>query len=322
MKLIDLEAHFLTHDFAEYVGNIEPPLGTKGQRRAPDMMEKLLDLGEGRIKEMDKAGIDMQVLSLFQPPHIQRFEPADAKTWARKTNDALSAAVRKYPDRFVGLAAIPAQSPDAAVAELERAVKELGLKGVCLMSNVREEYYDNQKYWAIFKKAEELDAPIYLHPAPPSAALAGAYADYRALAGPPHGFSAEVSVHVMRLIYSGLFDRYPGLKMILGHMGEGLPFWEPRLDFAWLRPMADRPNIKQKPSDYLKTNFTITTSGMFFQPALICSYLSLGAERVAFGVDYPPEKNELAVEFIRNAPFCNRDKEKICHANAEALFKL
>ena len=126
----------------------------------------------------------------------------------------------------------------------------------------------------------------------------------------------------MRLIFSGLFDRYPRLKVILGHMGEGLPFWLPRLDFAWLRTTWDRPNLEKKPSDYLKTNFTINTSGMFFQPALICAYLALGADGVAFGVDYPPEENELAVQFIRNAPICDRDKEKICHSNAEELFKL
>ena len=322
MKLIDLDAHFLTHEFVEYVGNIESPVGRIGQQRSNVRYQKLLDLGEGRIQEMDMTGINMQVLSLFQPPHIQRFESSAARTWARKTNDELSAAVNKYPDRFVGLAAIPAQNPDEAVEELERAVKELGLKGICLMSNVREEYYDNQKYWVIFERAEELDAPIYLHPTSPSVAMASAYNDYGALSGPPHGYAAEVSLHALRLIYSGLFDRYPRLKVIIGHMGEGLPFWLPRLDFAWLRPGADRPNIQLKPSDYIKRNFTITTSGMFFQPALICAYLALGADRVAFGVDYPPEENELAVQFIKSAPICDRDKEKICHANAELLFKI
>ena len=322
MKLIDLEAHFLTHEFAEYVGNIETPLGTMGQRRSTATYEKLLDLGEGRIQEMDKTGIDIQVLSLFQPPHVQRFESSIASIWARKTNDELSTAVKKYPDRFIGLAAVPAQSPDDAVEELKRAVKELGLKGVCLMSNAKEEYFDNRKYWVIFETAEELDVPIYLHPTSPSSTMANAYADYGLLSGPPHGYAAEVSLHVMRLIYSGLFDRYPRLKVILGHMGEGLPFWLPRLDFAWSRPIADIPNIQRKPSDYIKTNFTITTSGMFFQPALMCAYLALGADRGAFGVDYPPEENELAVQFIKNAPICDGDKDKICHANAELLFKI
>jgi len=322
MKLIDLEAHFLTRAFLDYTLSVESQTGTQRQQRASVIQEKLLNLGEGRLKEMDEAGIDMQVLSLFQPPHIQRLEASVARTWARRTNDELSAAVKKYPDRFVGLAAIPAQSPDDAIEELERAVTELGLKGVCIVSNAREEYFDNKKYWGIFEIAEKLGVPIYLHPTRPSTALADAYNDYAVLSGPPHGYYAEVSLHVMRLIYSGLFDRYPELRIILGHMGEGLPFWLPRLDFAWMRTTTQRPNIEKKPSEYLKRNFTITTSGMFFQPALICSYLALGADNIAFGVNYPPESNELAVEFIKAAPICDSDKDKICHENAEALFKL
>jgi predicted TIM-barrel fold metal-dependent hydrolase len=273
---------------------------------------------------MDEAGIDMQVISLYQPPHIQRLEAADAKKWAVSTNDQLSTAVQKYPKKFIGLAAIPAQSPRDAVEELERAVTKLGLKGVCLVSNANEEYLDNKKYWGIFETAEKLNAPIYLHPVnPPSTAITSAYNDYPQLAGPPHGYYAEVSLHVMRLIYSGLFDKYPGLKIILGHMGEGLPFWFPRIDIAWLRgnPMG-RPSIQKKPSEYLKSNFTITTSGMFFQPALICSYMALGADNIAFAVDYPPERNDLAVTFIKAASICDSDKEKICHSNAEALFGL
>ncbi|MFC2045139.1 amidohydrolase family protein [Chloroflexota bacterium] len=315
MKLIDLEAHFLTSDFANYTRNfIARHMGMMG--------EQLIDLGEGRLKDMDEAGIDVQVISLFQPPHIQRLDLSEAIKWARSTNEELSLAVKKYPDRFIGLAAIPAQSPKEAVEELKRAVQELGLQGLCLTSNAKEEYFDNEKYWPIFETAEALDVPVYLHPTAPSAAMVGAYAGYEILGGPPHGYANEVSLHVMRLIYSGLFDRYPELKMILGHMGEGLPFWLPRLDFAWLRAMPNRPDIEKKPSEYLKRNFTITTSGMFFQPALICAYLSLGADNIAFGVDYPPESNELAVRFIEEAPICDNDKEKICHSNAEKLFKL
>lgn len=315
MKLIDLEAHFLTRAFADRADD-------RVKQLIDLFYDRLVDLGDGRLKDMDEAGIDVQVLSLFQPPNIQSLESSAAKTWARSTNEELSAAVEKHPDRLVGLAAIPVQSPNEAAEELERAVLELGLRGACITSNARDEYFDSQKYWVIFETAQKLDVPIYLHPASPSSVMAGAYADYETLSGPPHGFYAEVSLHVMRLIYSGLFDRYPRLKMILGHMGEGLPFWLPRLDFFWLRTGMERPNIEKRPSEYLKRNFTITTSGMFFQPALICSYLALGADNIAFGVDYPPEKNDLAVKFIEAAPICDSDKEKICHSNAEALLKL
>ena len=322
MKIIDLEAHFLTKTFVEYTLGVGDQSGLQRQSAMSIIHTKLVDLGEGRLKDMDDAGINMQVISLFQPPHIQRLETPDAIKWARSTNEELAAAVKEHPDRFIGLAAVPAQSPDDAVVELERAIKELDLQGLCLVSNAREEYFDNKKYWGIFKTAEKLDVPIYLHPVGPSTAISGAYTGYEGLSGPTHGYYAEVSVHVMRLIYSGLFDECPGLKMILGHMGEGLPYWFPRLDFAWMRDVMPRPDIKMKPSEYLKRNFTITTSGMFFQPALICSYLALGADNIAFAVDYPPENNNLAVEFINAAPICDSDKEKICHANAEALFKL
>jgi len=272
---------------------------------------------------MDAAGIDMQVLSLTTP-HINLFEASEGTTWSRKVNDELSAVVKKYPDRFVGLAAVAPQSPGEAADELERAVTELGLKGVCIHSHARNEYLDDRKYWAIFERAEKLDVPIYLHPTTPSAAILKPYADYGfPLYGPVLGFAADVALHTMRLIYSGLFDRYPKLQIILGHMGEGLPYWLSRLDFFWLRPWVEaKPAIERKPSDYIKTNFTITTSGMFFQPALICAYLALGADKITFAVDYPYEDNEEAVQFMKETLICDSDKEKIYHLNAERLFKL
>lgn len=312
MKIIDLEAHFITAEFSEYVKDIIPLPSDS----------KLHDLGEGRIKDMDESGIHMQVISLFQPPHIQRLDVPDAIKWAKSTNNELSLAVKKYPDRFVGLAAIPIQSPPDGEDEMKRAVLELGLKGICLVSNAREEYFDDKKYWGIFETAENLDIPIYLHPIQPSDRMAGVYAGYPTLMGPPHGLHTEVSLHVMRLIYSGLFDRYPKLRMILGHMGEGLPFWFPRMDFSWHSSAMPKPEIAKKPSDYIKQNFTVTTSGMFFQPALMCTYLAMGADKIAFAVDYPPEDNTKAVEFIKSAPISDPDKEKICHSNAESIFKL
>lgn len=313
MKIIDLEAHFVTKEFADYT---KMPIPSN---------HRLLDMGEGRLNDMDSAGIDMQVISLFQAPdipHVQNFEVSESKKWARYTNDELSVAVKKYPNRFIGLAAIPIQSPEDAVEELKRAIMELGLKGVCLVSNALGEYFDDEKYWEIFRTAEKLDVPVYLHPTAPSATIAGGYTGYPDLMGAPHGYHMEVSLHVMRLIYSGLFDRYPKLKMILGHMGEGLSFWLPRIDFAWKGSIIPKPDIEKKPSEYIKRNFTVTTSGMFFQPALICTYLAMGANTLAFAVDYPPEDNETAVQFIKAAPISDCDKEKICHTNAEKLFHL
>ena len=137
------------------------------------------------------------------------------------------------------------------------------------------------------------------------------------------GFAADVSLHTMRLIYSGLFDKYPKLQVILGHLGEGLPYWLPRLDFAFLKPwVGSRPNIQRKPSEYLKNNFIVTTSGIFFQPALMCAFLALGADRISFAVDYPYESTQEAPHFLKEAPIADADKEKIAHLNAEKLFKL
>ncbi|MFC1892214.1 amidohydrolase family protein, partial [Thermodesulfobacteriota bacterium] len=283
--------------------------------------DKLLDTGEGRLKFMDDAGVDMQVLSGHG---VQSLESSDGIEWSKKANNKLSEVVEKHPDRFIGLASVAPQSPDEAVEELERAVKELGLKGLCIQSHARDEYLDDRKYWPIFEMAEKLDVPIYLHPAIPSKAILKPYADQGFyLSGPVLGFAADLALHTMRLIHSGLFDMYPKLKIILGHMGEGLPYWLPRLDFYWTEPhVSEDLPIKKKPSEYIKTNFTITTSGLFFQPALICAYMALGADKIAFAVDYPHEDTEKALRFIKEAPICDSDREKICHLNAEKLFKL
>lgn len=337
MRVIDLEAHYCTQEYIEYLcsrrempredldGNIVR-LWYSDELCSPrslNLEARLLDLGEARLKDMDAVGIDTQVISLASPS-IQLFEASEGIAWARQVNDKLSKVVKKYPDRFIGLASVAPQSPDEAADEIERAITELGLKGVVIQSHARNEYLDDKKYWVIFERAEKLGAPIYLHPAIPSTAILKPYADYGLpLAGPVLGFAADLTLHIMRLIYSGLFDRYPKLKIILGHLGEGLPFWLQRLDFYWLKKwVQERPTIEKKPSEYLKTNFTITTSGMFFQPAFICSYLALGADRIAFAVDYPYEDTEEALQFMKEAPICDSDKEKICHLNAERLFNL
>jgi 2,3-dihydroxybenzoate decarboxylase len=337
MKIIDLEAHFYTHEYIEYLCNREEfPREERGDDgiklwytedfwapRSYDLEERLLDLGEARIKEMDADGIDMQVISLTNP-NVQLFEEKEGVLWAKRVNDELSTVVGKYPDRYIGLASVAPQNPQEAAKEIERSVKELGLKGIVVQSHAQNEYLDDKKYWPLFEKAEALDVPIYLHPIAPSTSILEPYAKYGfPLAGPILGFAADVSLHVMRLIYGGLFDQYPKLKIILGHLGEGLPYWFPRLDFYWHKKWVGKgPGIKRKPSDYLKTNFVVTTSGIFFQPAFLCAYLAMGADKIAFAVDYPYEENTEALAFMKEAPICDEDKEKIYHSNAEKLFNL
>ncbi len=338
MKYIDLENHFFTQDYIDFLrSKQDPPLETVESDvltmwytnelcspRSFEMDNKMLDISKARIKAMDENGVAMQGLSL-SPPGVQCFDPADGVTWAKKINDALAGVVRRYPDRFFGIASVPVQSPEEAADELKRAVTELGLKGAMIESHARNEYLDNKKFWPVFEMAENLDVPICFHPEIPSQLILKGYADDYGfeLAGPPLGYGSDLHLHSMRLIYSGLFDRYPRLKIILGHMGEGLPFWLTRMDAYWIKPWkGEKPRIEKRPSDYVKSNFIITFSGMFFMPAFLCAYLALGADRIAFAVDYPYEKTEEAIKFINQAPIPEEDKEKICFSNAVKLFKL
>ena len=343
MKRIDLEAHFFAKGYEEYMLKRKsfpkmeyyeernqkfirwlfyPALGAKNPI---SIHHKLLDVGEGRLREMDEAGIDVQVLSL---PALgcEQLDAKEATIITKGINDELSTVIKKYPDRFIGLAEIAPQDPEGAAHELKRAVMELGLRGAKINSNARGEYLDHKKYWGIFETAEKLQVPISLHPTIPSPVMLKPYADYGfSLAGPTMGFIAENSLHAMRLILSGVFDQYPGLKIILGHMGEGLPFWLSRIDFVWQTQSLQSefgPTLSKKPSDYIRDNFVVTLSGVFFQPAFMCTYLALGADRIAFAVDAPFEGYKNAVQFMDSLPICDLDKEKIFHLNAARLFKI
>ncbi len=318
MKKIGIEEHFLTIAFMNYLH-----ARTKEPRRESiddPTSRRISDIGEGRLAEMDRAGIDMEVLSLGMPG-VEDLEPDQGIIWAKQTNDELSKEVRKHPDRLAGVAALPCQQPIQAAKELERAVNHLGLKGAQVNSHVQGEYMDDKKFWPIFEMAEKLDVPIYIHPKPPSPQMLQPYLKYPRLDTAMWGYAAEVGLHAMRLICGGVFDEYPKLKIILGHMGEALPYWLWRIDNHFSRTNLVK-ELQRKPSEYFKDNFYLSTSGMFYQPALLCAYLGLGAEKILFAVDYPHESNDAGVKFIMEAAICDRDKEKICHLNAERLFKL
>jgi 5-carboxyvanillate decarboxylase len=342
MKRIAVEEHYYTKEYEEHLRSIlrknypvkevietEKYLDIEvawlaenlsaGLPHAEAISKRLLNTAEGRLKEMDESGIDLQVLSLVSPG-VQIFDIPTANAMARKMNDDLSKVVQKHPNRFAGFAAIPPQDPAYAADELERAVKKLGLKGALINSHVRGEYLDDQKYWGIFERAEKLGVPIYLHPRSPSPDICAPYAKYPPMATAVWGFGAEVGLHIMRLICSGLFDEFPNLKIILGHLGEALPFLVTRVDHHAIGLLPRKLN--HKPSHYITKNIVVTTSGMHFHPALLCTILALGIDNIMFGADYPLEDPRTAVESMDRAPIAEADKEKIYHLNAERLLAL
>lgn len=335
VKRIAIEEAFVTTEIAEAWAEAlaqgapgEPGFRKMGETILKDspgtrlIHERLVDLGNGRIANMDATGIDLQVISITSPG-VQVLEAALATALAQQANDRLSQAVKKHPQRFVGLATIAPQSPIDAAQEIERAMQQLGLKGILINSHTQGEYLDDQKYWPIFESAEANDAPIYLHPRTPSPTMIAPFLDH-GLYFAGWGFTIETATHALRLMMNGVFDHFPKLKIILGHMGEGLPYWLQRLDNRYLLQVkiGAVPPMPKLPSDYFKDHFVITTSGVTSHPALQHALAVLGADRILFAADYPYESVEEAVAFMDSAPISNEDKHKIYQSNAEKLFKL
>jgi predicted TIM-barrel fold metal-dependent hydrolase len=283
----------------------------------PNERGKVYDIGEVRLKDMDEDGIDMQVLSLSYPG-IEPLDASEAIPLARRINDEIAEKVKQYPDRFAAFAVIASQDPKAAADELERSVSKLGFKGAMINGHIRGEYLDDEKYWVIFDKAVALDVPIYIHPREPAPYMIRPYLAYPMLAFGNWGFGAEAGLHIIRLLYSGVLVKYPNLKIILGHLGEALPFWLWRIDSRG----AEASKFPKSLSQYFKENFYVTTSGMFWEPVIqfVCSVM--GADRVLFAVDYPYESGKTAIQVVESISMSDEDKEKIFHGNAERLLKI
>jgi 5-carboxyvanillate decarboxylase len=292
---------------------------TPGSRR---IRRQLLDLTGERLNIMDANGVDMHLLSLTAPG-VQALENAAARSLACLVNDRLAETIAGHPGRFAGLATIAPQDPGAAVAEIERAMGELCLSGIMINSHTRNEYLDDEKFWPIFEVAEELGAAIYIHPRSPSAQMAGPYQRF-GLETAMYGFQAEAGLHAIRLICSGVFDRFPNLTIVLGHLGEGIPFWLSRVD--QMHPVRNsfntRPRLELKPSEYFKRNFLITTSGMNWPPALRFCIEAVSADNIMFAIDYPYQMTETAVQAMNDIPLPDDDKRKIFHQNAEHVFRI
>jgi 2,3-dihydroxybenzoate decarboxylase len=294
--------------------------------RTRAVAERLEDLGARRLADMDATGIDLQILSLTAPG-VQIFDADTAVGLARAANDELAAATRKHPTRFAGLAAIAPQNPQAAAKELERAVTKLGLKGAIVNSHTHGEYLDDEKFWDILAAAESLDVPIYIHPNTPPNAMIKPFLE-RGLDGAVFGFAVETGLHALRLVVSGAFDRFPKLRIVLGHLGEGLPYWLFRIDFMHggsvrsNRYGARQPKLERKASEYLRENFSYTTSGMAWTPPIRYVQDVMGMDRVLYAQDYPYQFVPEEVNVTDELPIGYEDLKAFYQTNAERVFKL
>ncbi len=319
-KIIALEEHFWDPEVSKHF-KVHGP-----ETRNPAMHERLLDLGALRLKEMDEVGIDVQVLS-HGAPATQRLEGDLAVQISRKANDVLHEKIQKHPERLKAFAVLPTADPKAAADELERAVTRLGFKGAMLHGPSYGAggivFLDDKRFWPIYERAQALDVPIYLHPSPPHPAVVEAYykdylKEFPGLMTAAWGFTVETATQAIRMVLSGVFEAYPRLKMILGHLGESLPFSLWRIDMA----LARQGNRSTPFRDCFREHFWITTSGNFSTPALLCCVMEMGADRIMFSVDYPFVPNPPGVKWMETVPLGPEDCAKILNGNATRLLKL
>jgi len=282
-----------------------------------ELLQRLLDIDAGRLRDMDANNVDVQLLGLTAPG-VQMLEPRRAAELAALANDRLAEAVRRHPTRFAALATFAPQDPASAVREMERAIRVLKLNGFIINSHTGNEYLDQQKFWPILEAAEALGVPLYIHPRAPSDGMAAPFRDYRMEAA-VWGYGMEVGTHATRLMLSGVLDRFEKLKIVIGHMGEAVPFWLWRMDYMG-NPARGRSPQKLKPSEYFRRNFAITTSGVEDPLALQYCIDKIGVDSIMWAIDYPYQPSAPAVAWIDAAPITPEQRAKICHLNAERIF--
>ena len=320
---IGLEEHFATPE------TLQDSAGFLADESWAELSARLIDMQERRLREMDDNGMEMMILSLNAPAIQAIHNRSQAIEMAKRANDFLAEQVALRPNRFQGFAALPMQDPDAATQELERCMKDYGFRGALVNGFSQIDtpenvvYYDAPQYEGFWAKAEQLDAPFYLHPRNPISSWAQIYNGHPWLMGPTWAFAQETAVHALRLMASGLFDRHPGLKIVLGHLGEGLPFNMWRVDNrnGWVKAPKSYP-AKKPLSDYFQQNFWLTTSGNFRTQTLIDAMMEIGADRVLFSTDWPFENVDHACNWFDAASISEADRLKIGRTNAVDLFKL
>ena len=313
--VIALEEHYWDADLlAKFPG--------KENKRFSEVERRLLDLGDLRLREMDEAGIDMQVLS-HGAPGTQKMDAETSKHMATQTNDRLYQIIQTNPKRFAGFGLLPTPDPLAAADELERAVIKLGFKGAMIHGLTNGKFADEKEFWPIFERASALDVPIYMHPSFPHPDVSNAYykdysTDFPEILGPALGFTLETATQAVRLVLSGVFEKYSNLKILIGHLGEGIPFLLWRINQSFSRS-GNQSNAFQ---DTFRKHFYLTTSGNFSDTALTCSIAEMGIDHILFAVDWPFISNSLATNWIKNSALSESERTKVLGENAKKLLKL
>ena len=292
--------------------NLDPSGNTGFTRR-------LTDLGEARLAAMDAAGIDMQILALTAPG-VQVFDADTGTALAADSNDQLAEACRNHPTRYAGMTAIAPQDPHRAALEIERGAQQLGLNGVIVNSHTKGEYLAEQKYWEIFEAAQANDTPIYIHPREPSPKMVEPFIEYDLLRG-DLGFGVEVAFHTQAIINAGVCDRFPDLKLVIGHGGEGIPYNLYRIDRTHF-VRRENQRAKNVPSYYMKKNVFITNSGVAWAPAVMFAQQVLGVSQVLYAMDYPYQYDIEEVHAMDALPISYDDKKQFFQTNAERVFNL
>jgi 2,3-dihydroxybenzoate decarboxylase len=325
MKKIALEEHWANQELNDlrtewgkrtgYPITVDPKAIGYSFPRTPDF-EKF------RIPFMDEFGITMQVISTGSPGVQGYADAATAVVKAKKINDDQAEIIRKYPGRFAGFAGLPTQDPKAAADELERAVKQLGFKGAMIQGSTNWEYLDETKYWVIWERASALDVPIYLHVQEPSFDSAKVYGGHPELTGATWAWGVETGTHALRIINAGVFDAFPKATLILGHLGESLPYLLGRLDEGYTMAAKSGRQLRKPLSEYIRSNILVTTSGLYRPEALLCAIAAMGEDRVLYSMDYPFVHPKASMDCFEKTPMSDQVREKVAHLNAERWLKL
>lgn len=324
MRTITLEEHFASPGFIAGPGRGFIELLRSRGALGEKIFEQLQDVGDGRMAEMDAAGIDMQMLSL-NAPGVEQADGAEQVAIARESNDFLVDVVKKNPTRFAAFACLPVATPEQAADELDRRVRQQGFKGTLINGHTRGRYLDDRFFWPILECAEALNVPIYLHPTVPPKPVADAlYGGFSptvsaAFATGGWGWHIETAVHLIRMILGGVFDRYPKLQVVVGHLGEGIPFMLPRLNKTLPVEMT---KLARPLGAYLRENVHYTFAGFNFPATFLNLLLEVGVDRIMFSVDHPYGSMAEARAFLDHIPVSAADRERIAHGNAERLFNL